>query len=186
MRIDLNTNSTLFLLPALKLSAIKMRKAGFINAYIADGGREDVCKNPVYLLFNIKKTDHAREYQVLVNELDALIVDEYDYPEDYVVLVLPFPDDLADDYRLFLQGKYSNFSEKMKSIYEKKSAISNPYNKEKWGFAHSIVYKKSWVKEFQEDKIGMELPTAAELWSSPCFEDETIDEEKLLSFKIQK
>lgn len=103
--------STLFLLYPLGLSVQGLSGTGFRNCYLRDSERPEYNSlNIVLLLF--KPRDSTR-FQCLVDTEKSrtpLFIDEYDYEGGYTVMVYEFPPDLASDYALFKEGKYSRLS----------------------------------------------------------------------------
>lgn len=171
------TDSTRFLLKGISLSKPQLVPHGFINAFIDDFTHEHHYENSVYLLF--RPTDLAAfEWFVEGEKMRTLLlIEEYDYPKGFVVLVYKFPAEYMDDYRLFLKGKYSEFSEKYKALFpmERKGTTSKglPYVEPTF-FSH-VFSKSKEMREFWEKRIGQTLEGNIDVWSIPDIHKETIN-----------
>ena len=83
------TITTIFMVPTLQIPKGALRLLGFINAYQQDMDRDmDYGKDKViYLLFKPEDTDYFREFLDAEYERTDLIVEDYDYPDGYIVLI---------------------------------------------------------------------------------------------------
>ena len=172
--------STLFLMPIFKVGIEKLKKYGFINTYLDDMHKEDKYERSIYFLFKPPNMYEFGTFLEEENSRHSFIVDDYDYPP-YVVVVYQLPEDWKEDYQLFYEGRYSEFSEAYKNkfpkyVHQKGSDIQSI----QWCvFSKSPKLKKEW-----EDEIGMILDNKLELWESPRFDREVLDIDVLIKNDI--
>lgn len=165
---SLGTCSTIFLLPAVGLKREIVRKYGFIAAYLDDKNHEVHHKNAIYILYHPVKMDDFQSFLRGEYIRTPLLIEDYDYAEGYVVTVYKLPLDFMGDYELFLQGKYSKFSEKYKSKFPKiTDVVYDGIPTTDISIAHRIFNRTPELKALWEDMIGVVLSDDAEYWSIP-------------------
>lgn len=151
--------STYFLLPIV--INISYRYKNLINSYIYN--IEDIDKNNNYIYVLIKELDinltkHKRYIEH--NKIDRGYLYTFDI-KDY-----------KNDIDLFIQGKYSKFSQELKDLL--------CYNQPVVPIMSSVIYKILYRTEDKrievEKMIGMKLHEDAEVASSPYVEDEMYEE----------
>lgn len=174
--------STLFLLSPLGLSRRVLKEFGFINCFLKDGNRDLHIVNPVLLLF---KPDDMDTFQMFVEEeykRSRYLVEDYDYIGGYVVLVYKFPEEFNSDFQLFLEGKYSKFSDKFRKIYPKIIKIVDEYGRrhDELSSQYRIIYKTDDWKEQIEKDYNVLIDKDQEYWSVPDMSRETL---KIEEFK---
>lgn len=164
--------STEFLLPPLGLSRSLLSKHGFIAAYMDDKNHEPHYQEAVYLLF--KPTSITKFEYFLDCEYDRIkniseIVEDYDYPGGYVIVVYRFPRKFLDDYKLFREGKYSKLSNEFKILFPKTVEIElNQGSRERsYSIPYMVFNREKALREWWEEKIGMELDPNMELCRAP-------------------
>lgn len=171
------TDTTRFLLRGLGLFKLELSQYGFINAFLDDIEHEHHYENSVYLLF---KPSELSVFEWFVDGEKArthLVIEEYDYPNGYIVLVYKFPAEYMDDYRLFLQGKYSKFSQKYKDLFPltNKTTSSRNLTKEEPSFYSHIFTRSEKMRDYWEGKLAVILAPDAEYWSSPTLSKEVLN-----------
>lgn len=171
------TNSTRFLLRGINLLKPELQQYGFINAYIDDVDHEPHYENCVYLLFKPNDPEALEYFIQTQREQSNLVVEEYDHPGGYVVIIYRFPEKFADDYQLFLQGKYSKLSEEYKNLFpmEKTGMTSKRVPTKESSFYDLVFNRKEKMKNFWEERLGVILDVDSEYWSSPTISEETIN-----------
>lgn len=86
----------------------------FINCYIADESRPDL-GNKVFLLYHYQLSVEFLKFERKI-ELMSDFNTDYDYADDRVVMyVLDVPKEHSDDFKHFLKGEYSKFSNELKA-----------------------------------------------------------------------
>lgn len=161
------TDTSRFLLPALKLTQNELLKFGFIDCFLVDKHKTFINEKDIHLYLLFKpNTDKqqviqlggflAREkesqYTRLTTKIEELteqdpkhniLLDEYDYEGGYIVLVLKFPEKFRSDYELFKIGKYSKFSDTFKDIFpphKKVTLINQTTGKEEIIEGNGLAY----------------------------------------------
>lgn len=171
------TESTRFLVRGLGLGRVQLDKHGFINAYIDDVLHEPHYQRSVYLLFKPAELEGLEEFIGEQKFQTALLVEDYDYPRGYVVMVYNFPALYWKDYALFLKGAYSKFSEGYKSLFPKEKNGETkkgvPYTQP--SFAAHVFNKSEVMRKYWEEKLDSYLGDDSEVWSAPNINKETLN-----------
>jgi len=198
--------STLFLLFPLGLDRRKLMDFGFQSAYDGDKTLEAPYEYPVFLLF--KPTDLTlfqafvdSEYMRINHHTQTFdLKEDYDHEEGYVVLLYDFPDIFQDDYKRFLEGKYSKFSSKFRATYPKVIKILHENGRidEVIGTAYKIINKNDPklyeevkkrgeldMREELEDRFDTIFTPDMELWETPSDKD-ILDINKILENDTSK
>jgi len=180
------TSATLFLLRGLgkeyKFQALS--KYGFINAYIGDIGHEPLYEYSLYLLF---KPENYQDFQYFLNieKKKNRIVDEYDYEGGYTVLVYNFPEQFHHEYDLFKTGDFSLFRKSYVDIFPEFEPIPNTVTPQKTqSLQWRVFHLHDSLREYWEERLGIELDSDAELWSRPDLQKETLDIRKFETDKL--
>jgi|SRR5690606_5586341 len=174
------TISTIFLLPTLKISREGLQNNGFINAYCIDKRRDIQYDNSLYLLFKPKNLSKFKDF--LDNEYTRTvnIIDDYDYENDFVVLVYTLDDIWKDDIDLVKKGKYSKLSNEFKEQFPKTVTIVNGRTfKEEISLQWRIFSKDPKLREYWENKINVSFTDDLEVWDGWHEDKETLDIEKI-------
>lgn len=144
-----------------------------VNAYLGDKDTGGIAPEQVLLLLSNHRMD--LKYARIEDTLKSLpeYIDYYDVLDSRMTLfILHAPFDFLDEYHLFVQGKYSKFSEKaqVKIIKGRSPDSSMPY-----------IFKKDPVlKNYWETKLKAELDRDAEVWPILTAEEEIFDKSKFL------
>ena len=123
------TITSIFMVPTLKIPKEQLLKNNFINGYIKDLNRDVQYENAVYLLFKPKNLDKFREFLDEEYERTKSIIEDYDYPNGYVVVVYKLDESLFEDFKLIREGKYSKTSEDFKKLFPKYISVENERGK---------------------------------------------------------
>lgn len=170
------TCSSLFLLAGIGLTRRSLLKYGFLSAYIDDSTHEPHWKDSIYLLF---RPDNVAQLQLfLTGEMSkGIVVDDYDYPGGYVVIVYKFPDKYMIEYNLFLQGKYSKFRKEYKDLCpDVIRVLKNGVEEDTYSLHYHVFNKSEYIKKYWEERLETSISPEMEMWSSPDIEGkETLD-----------
>lgn len=150
--------SSYFLLPIILRQGYLYK--GFINSYVYNSNL-DLDDNTQYLTItvlneNINLTKHPRY--------------EDHYKKDDIWVYVFNINDYKKDVELFLQGKYSKFSEDLKELL----CYNQPIVPIMMSNIYKILYRTQEKKLEIEELIGQELPEDAELCSICDVEDEIL------------
>ena len=110
-------------------------------------------------------------------------VNSYDISDTfYGVKVLKFPSKFKREYELFLQGKYSEFSNTAKALITKYH-INNSQLK----FAAHAVNKHEALRRFWENELQSSINSSQEYWSAPVEEKEVLTAviKNAMTFKVK-
>jgi hypothetical protein len=126
---------------------------------------------------------------VLVNKLNEtysdertkFIIDDYDYEDGYVVVVYKLDITYKKDFKLIKEGKYSQTSKKFQALFPKtmRVYISTNTFETKTTLQYRIFNKTEDLKEFWEEKLGVEFDDSMEVWQGFIEENETLSIDKL-------
>lgn len=165
-----------------------LKKAGFINSYISDPDITDIVasdKKLLFLLFNNKKLK-IRDIEDIVKSLAYLkinLIFSYELINNYMMIIIEFPDEYSREYDLIIQGRYSKLSDEFKKAFPETKSV---YNSEhiRIGLENTLYYhifnKTDWIKEFWLKKLDLiELDKGLELWEKPNEEDIIFDKNKM-------
>jgi len=200
-------NTSKFLLPIFGLKIEELCKLGFINAYLKDVNREPTDDSiHIYVLFKPdkegkivedrygKETKQESQYEKLVKKIEKLddedstnsiYIEDYDYEDGYIVLVLRFPEKFRKDYNRFVKGKYSKLSSEFVNYYpeNKVAELINDEGKYEKIAGKSLQWmvcnKDKRVKEYLEDLYRVEIDEDSEYWSVPTSERDHLNIKKL-------
>jgi hypothetical protein len=151
-----------------KLSTSVIRDFGFVDAYVKDKYHETDYSHPLHLLF---KQDHAmtsfRDF--IQSEYErGLLLEDYDYPEGYIVLLYDYPDVFKSDYDKILRGEYSKTSKDFQACFPDNVIVDG----EKQITMYYRTFNKSEdLREALEKKYGFKLPEQSEVWKSPYVDE---------------
>lgn len=186
------TNATYFIMPIFKVPIIKLDEYGFVNTYLYDKNRPDTEPDAktIYALFRPNE-EQLIELQKQIDDWDnnGFLIGDYDYQDGYVVVMLRFPDKYREQYKLFMKGAYSKFSEEYKDEIPKKVSIIKPSDGlpyEGDSLQYLIMNKRVKLKNYWEDQTGIELTKDMEYWSKPTISYETLDIDKVIEERIKK
>lgn len=171
-----HTLTSLFCLYMIDISIIKLGNK-FVNAFVRDKEYNSGVERPLFLLFNFdyKTLEEEIYYKNLHQDLisrDEFITYYYvgDIKESkHVMYVFNVKEQFSNDYKLFMQGKYSQFSPELRDKIPVYHILSNGKRGEKTTVGQ-VVIKAPALRKYWEDRIGVILPDEAEVWSSPDIE----------------
>lgn len=173
------TTSTKFLLRPLgiikkseKISESRIKDFGFIDAFIKDVNHEQDYTHPLYLLFKQENSPLSfREF--IQDEYDrGLLLEDYDYPEGYIVLLYDYPDRFRDDYEKILEGKYSETSKEFQDFFPDKVELDG---KMEVSVYYRVFHKAEDLRKHLEEKYGLELPEDSEVRRAPYIGEIPVD-----------
>jgi len=177
------TITSIFMVPTLKLDRKKLTENNFINAYIRDEDGE-VYENCIYLLFKPLDLDIFREF--ISDEYDnknSALVDDYDYPGGYVVLVYKLNSKFKKDFDLVKQGGYSKTSKAFQELFPKVVHImSGKYTKEEVSLQYRVFNRTEDLIAFWEERLGVNFSSDQEVWHGFEEEKEVLNSNKIKEY----
>jgi hypothetical protein len=174
------TITSIFIVPTLSIAKEKLVDNGYINGYIKDEQREVQYEDCIYLLFKPENLDKFKDFLDGEYERTKSIIDDYDYEDGYVVVVYILNSRLEDDFKLIKQGKYSQTSKKFQEIFPKIVKLKrNGLLKDEISLQFRIFNKTEDLRQFWEDKLGVEFDEDMEVWHGFVEEEESLNINKL-------
>ena len=117
------TITSIFIVPTLGITKQEFLDNGFVNAFSKDELRDEEYKDCVFLVFKPTDLDRFRQFLDKEHERTKQIIDDYDYPGGYVILVYKLDKKYKNDYELVRQGKYSQTSKEYQDLFPKVAKI---------------------------------------------------------------
>ena len=174
------TITSIFIVPTLSIGKERLLDNGYINGYIKDNRKEVQYENCVYILFRPENLDKFKDFLDEEYERTKSIIDDYDYEDGFVVVVYVLNSRLNDDISLVKQGKYSQTSKKFQEIFPKVVKIKRGgYSKDEISLQFRVFNKTDDLRQFWEDKFGVEFDEDMEVWGGFIEEDEILNLDKI-------
>jgi hypothetical protein len=177
------TIATIFMVPTLKIDREKLKSNEFINAYINDGGKDVQYQNAIYLLFCPTDIDKFKVFLDDEYERTKSIIDDYDYEGGFVVLVYELDMKFKRDFGLIKMGKYSKTSPEFQALFPKVVKLDrNGIKKDEISLQYRVFNQTDDLKEYWQEKLGVEFDNSMEVWQGFIEENETLDINKIKEY----
>jgi hypothetical protein len=177
------TVTSIFMVPTLKIDRNTLKKNGFINGYSMDGERDIQYEGCVYLLFKPDRLEDFREFLDGEYERTKSIVDDYDYKDGYVVVVYELDKKFKKDFNLVREGLYSKTSPEFQKLFPRVVKIlRNGLHKDEISLQYRIFNKTEDLKQYWENKIGVDFDDSMEVWGGFYMENETLNIDKIKEY----
>lgn len=170
--------TTMFIVPLLKFNKAELIDSyGFKSAYIEDSYKEEQYERAIYMVF---KPKFINKFNDFVEEERDRIIDEYDYPGGYIVLVYQWDEKWKKDIELILKGKFSKTSKAFKREIPEFVLIKGVgFPKQKLSTQHMIFQKSELIKKYWQDLYDIEFEEEDEIWQFKT-ENEILTQEQLV------
>lgn len=173
--------TALFLIRPLGLNSDDVDRHRFINAYIADLNQDHQYENCVYLLFKPSDMDLFMDFLERERGLRN-VVEDYDYPGGYVVVVYMLPSKFYKDYQFIKQGLYSKTSKAFQEVFPKVMKImKNGKYRDEISLQYRVFNRTQDLINFWEEKLGVRFSSDQEVWEGFHLEKETLNIDKIKS-----
>jgi len=177
------TITSIFMLPTLRIDKNDLQQNGFVNAYIKDENREIQYEDCIYVLFKPDNLDKFKLFLDKEYERTETIIDDYDYEGGLVVLVYQLNHKYTNDFNLIKQGKYSQTSNEFQELFPKVlKIVKNGLYKDELSLQYRIFNKTSELKEYWENKIGINFNDKMEVWRTFDEKDEILTTDKIKEY----
>ena len=174
------TITSIFIVPMFKFDKDSLKENGFLNGYVFDSERDVQYDDAVYLLFKPSNLDKFREFLDEQYEKRKDIIDDYDYEDGFVVVVLALDKKYKKDISLVMDGKYSETSDKFQNLFPKTiKVIKSGLRRDEVSLQHRVFNKSTELKVYWEDRIGDTLSDDMEVWPRFDLHTETLDLNKI-------
>jgi len=183
-KIDIRkTITTIFMVPTIKIKKEDLKENNFLNGYIKDATHDVVYEDSVCLLFKPSQIDRFREFLDGEYESTRQVIDDWDYPNGFVVVVYKLNIQWKDDFKLIKQGKYSRTSPEFQKQFPRVvKLMKNGLHRDEISLQYRIFNKTEELVKFWEEKFDVTFDATQELWRSFELEDETLTEQKLIEY----
>ena len=145
--LDYLTEATRFVLPMLYSTDRKdsfFINSSFRNCFVGDVNHPEL-QNKIFLLYKYKMSIDFIKFERSL-ELMSQYETDYDYSDEHqVMFVFNVPEEHEEDYQLFLQGRYSQFSEYLKQ------KILAFWQFDENSLFYSILYKTEKINKYWEE-----------------------------------
>jgi len=169
------TITSIFMVPTLGIKLSKLKENGYINGFSIDGMTADNYEDAIYLLFKPLNIHKFRNFVEKQYEMCDFIIDDYDYPEGYVVLVYSLDPGFKKDFDLIREGKYSDTSFEFQNRFPKDVLVNTGHNTTKERSLQFKIFKKSKsLSNYWEELIGKPLTECQEVWAGYDEQKETL------------
>lgn len=131
---------------------------------------KEVEKPIIVIVYEKLDNDMYNEYltSLYENELTENVIEN----DDEIIFIFNFPEEFREEYYLYINGKFSMFSQKAKDViidfignYHKSSSV--------WKIK-KVLYKEQQLREYLEKKLDLKIDEDMELSSIPDLEKESI------------
>ena len=162
------TITSIFMVPTLNVPKNKLKQNGFINGYIDDVNKEDKNNNCVYLLFLPKDLSKFQTFLESEYERTKYIVEDYDYPKGYVVIIYKLNYKYQLDFDLVKLGKYSKTSKEFQELFPIKIDIVNENNQliSHESLQYKIFNKTDDLKEYWQELLNENIHNEFEFYET--------------------
>ena len=168
------------MVPTLGINKELLKSNGFINGYFKDGSRDIQYQGAVYVLFKPTKLDAFRDFLDGEYERTKSIIDDYDYEDGYVVVVYELDKKFKSDFALVKEGMYSKTSQEFQKLFPKIVKIKHAgLHKDEISLQYRIFNKTEDLKQYWEDKLGVDFEEEWEVWHGFDFDNETLNLNKI-------
>lgn len=175
--------TSIFMVPTLGIPREKLRTNGFVNAYIRDDKRDVQYEDCIYILFRPDQIDGFKDFLNDEYERTKAIIDDYDYEKGFVILVYQLDKKFKRDFDLVKQGKYSKTSHSFQEKFPKVIKIrKNGLHKDEISLQYRVFNKTEDMKQYWEEKLGVEFTDDMEVWSGWDEKNEVLNIDKIKQY----
>jgi len=174
------TITSIFMVPTLKIGRDILRENGFINAFIKDNMNHTKYEDCVFLLFHPDSPSKFRKFLNLEYDRTRTIIDDYDYPNGFVVAIYKLDKEFENDFTLVRQSKYSKTSSDFQAQFPKKVEVEIEGKKrEEYSLQYRIFNKTKDLVDYWMNKTLFTFKEGQELWYDFVENQEILSESKL-------
>ena len=178
-----NTITSIFMVPTLNIGKDRLRANDFLNGYESDASREETYEDACYLLFRPRNIDKFREFLDSEYERTKNIIDEYDHPDGFVVVVYKLNPKFKSDFNLVRESFYSKTSPEFQALFPKVVKIKvQGLTREEISLQIRIFKRTDDLRKFWEDKFQATLTDNVEYWEGYHKKNEILTNQKLQQY----
>lgn len=177
------TVTSIFMVPTFNINRERLKKNGFINGYTKDERRDVQYDGCIYLLFKPQDLHVFREFLDDEYERTKAVIDDYDYENGYVVVVYQLDKKFKKDFSLVREGLYSKTSPDFQKLFPKiVKIIRNGLYKDEISLQYRIFNKTEDLRQYWENKIGVDFDESMEVWGGFDIDSETLNIDKIKEY----
>ena len=174
------TITSIFMVPTLKIDRKKLATNGFINAYSKDVKQETQYKDAIYILFKPDDLDIFREFLDTEYTRTDQVIEDYDYPGGYVVVVYKLDSRFKKDFELVRLGKYSLTSMKFQDVFPKTvTIIKDKMAREEISLQFRVFNRTEDMVAFWEQRLDVVFAEDQEVWHGFDEDKEVLNVDKI-------
>ncbi len=152
------TATNLFIVPLLGIKRASLMENGLHNAYIKDEVKGVEYERGVYMLFRAMNQEKFNDLLLSERKRKAALVDEYDYPDGWTMVVYQYDTKWEEDVKKILKGEFSFTSKSLQDNIPKTSRVmKNGVMTENLTLQHQIFKKAPSLSAYWNEELGLEL-----------------------------
>ena len=174
------TITSIFMVPTIGVKREILQANDFLNGYAKDDIKDEQYEDACFLLFKPKNIDRFREF--LDNEYERTkdVINDYDHPNGFVVVVYKLNPKFKEDFNLIRESKYSKTSSEFQALFPKVIKLQvGGLQRDEISLQVRIFKKTENLRKHWEDIFQEDLKEDVELWEGYHEENETLTNEKL-------
>lgn len=154
------TSTNLFIRPLFKIPMRILDEFNFQNAYIKDEIKGIDYPHSIYMLF---KADRQEEFNDFVERerKKGSLIDEYDHPDGYTMLVYRYHEKWKDDVALINAGRFSEVSREYKDEIPDKAGDKSSTT---MSIQYHVFLKTDFIKGMWKEKYNLDFERQDEVW----------------------
>ena len=174
------TITTIFMVPTLKIEKELLKENGFINAFTSDKSLKKKYEDCIFLLFRPKFISRFRKFINDEYVRTKVILEDYDYPNGFVVVVYRLNSKFMDDFELIRNSKYSETSKNFQNLFPETVQIErNDSIIEEKSLQYRVFNKTSDLKDYWKKKFLVTYREGDEIWHEFNNEKESLKDSVL-------
>jgi hypothetical protein len=149
------------MVPTLKIGRDKLLGNNFLNAFSNDVDSEIQYENCIFLVFHLKHLEKFKEFLDGEYERTKSLITDYNYNDDYIVLVYQLDDAFKKDFAKIKIGAYSKTSKEFQAMFPEKIAVNGSQS---YSTQYKVFNQTEDLIKFWEEKLDVVMEPGQELW----------------------
>lgn len=159
--------SLIYMSPCL-MEYVNISHKNLVDAYLFYNDEYE----PPKIIIKIKWTKGMAAYEQQLMNCQLFLQDLDCKDKKHLVYMFKIPEEFLKDYYTFLNGKYSQLSNKLKRNIKKFWGINSNSR------LYKVLEKSEELRQQIEEELVCTIPASAELSSKPNFKEETYNDEQ--------
>ena len=171
------------MVPTIGIKRDTLHANDFLNGYAKDETRDEQHDDACYLLFRPRNIDRFREFLDSEYERTKDIIEDYDHPHGFVVVVYKLNPKFKLDFELIRESRYSTTSPEFQALFPKVVKIKvNGLSRDEISLQVRIFKKTDDLRQFWEDAFQENLAENVEYWEGYHEKNEILTEKTLKQY----